>query len=67
MPKHEYPRGWEPGAHWASDEAWRVLDILMPGHLSLPARELLAGAMTGALIKAYKQGELNILKGNLTR
>lgn len=49
--KHEYPDKYPPGAHWAIDEAWEVLDHVTPGVLSIEARSLLAGMIAAKLIR----------------
>jgi hypothetical protein len=49
--QHEYPSNYPPGKHWAIDAAWEILDTLKPGVLSIEARSLLAGMITGRLMK----------------
>jgi hypothetical protein len=49
---HEYPSMYPPGSHWAITEAWKILDSLKPGVLDINQRSLLAGMITGVLMKA---------------
>lgn len=53
--KHTYPSGYPPGTHWATDEAWRILDAIKPGLIPDDVRAYLAGAITGALMKITKE------------
>jgi hypothetical protein len=46
-----YPSAYTPGAHWALDEAWNIVDTLPEGVLSNEQRVWLAGVITGALLK----------------
>lgn len=46
-----YPSVCVPGTHWATDEAWRILDVLTPRAIPDDVRAFLAGAIAGALIK----------------
>lgn len=57
--KHTYPSNYPPGpeAHWALNKAWEILDVLTPGALSVDARALLSGMITGALVEAHKCGQ----------
>lgn len=48
--KHIYPSRYPPGAHWATDEAWRILDAVKPGVISPDVRAFLAGAIAGRLV-----------------
>jgi hypothetical protein len=50
--KHEYPDRYLPGMHWATDEAWEILDtFLPPGQLTLEQRSYLAGLIAGTLMR----------------
>jgi hypothetical protein len=49
--EHEYPEGFGPGKHWATDMAWNCVDVLRPGLLSMQARSLLVGAITVSLMQ----------------
>lgn len=54
--RHEYPASYAPGQGiWFIDEAWRVLDCLPPGVLSVERREYLSGLIAGALSKAVAE------------
>lgn len=46
-----YPSRYPPGAHWATDEAWRILDMLKEGALPDDVRAFLAGGIAGALMR----------------
>jgi hypothetical protein len=52
-PKHTYPSRYPPGTHWATDEAWRILDFVKPGIIPEDVRAYLAGAITG-LLETYR-------------
>jgi hypothetical protein len=54
-PEHTYPSDYPPGTHWATDEAWHVLDILTPGVLSDDVRAFLAGAIAGTLLRVARR------------
>jgi hypothetical protein len=56
--KHTYPPGHEPGTHWATDIAWKGLDLIKPGLIPEGARYLLAGYFAAALTTAAKDGVL---------
>lgn len=47
---HSYPSNYRPGKHWATDEAWEMLDRLPPGKLEDDYRFLIAGMIAGALM-----------------
>jgi hypothetical protein len=47
-----------PGSHWATDEAWRILDTLPVNALDMTHRCLIAGMIAGALMKAKRDGEI---------
>jgi hypothetical protein len=47
--RHTYPSKYPPGAHWAVDEAWKILDRLPPKRLTLIERAYLAGLIAGTL------------------
>lgn len=49
--KHEYPSPYRPGAHWATDAAWEILDVIKPGLIPLDVRSYLAGAIAGRLVR----------------
>lgn len=48
---HEYPSEYGPGTHWATDAAWKILDTLRPGTLSVEVRAYLAGQIAGRLMR----------------
>jgi hypothetical protein len=52
--EHTYPSDYPPGTHWATDEAWHILDILTPGVLSDDVRAFLAGAIAGTLMRVAR-------------
>jgi hypothetical protein len=52
QPKHPYPSHYRPGSHWATDEAWAILDRLPVGMLPDEYRFLLGGMIAGALMRA---------------
>lgn len=47
-----YPSNYPPGCHWATDEAWRILDMLRDGAIPDDVRAFLAGGIAGALMRA---------------
>lgn len=47
--EHPYPSKYPPGCHWATDEAWQILDALPVGMLSDDLRFLTAGRIAGTL------------------
>jgi len=49
--EHTYPSNYTPGTHWATDEAWKILDTLRPGALDAAARAFLAGMIVGTLMR----------------
>ena len=49
--KHQYPSKYPPGTHWAVDLAWQCLDVLPIGLLSIEQRSLVAGMITGLLLR----------------
>lgn len=49
--KHEYPSAYGPGTHWATDEAWKILDTIKPGVISIDVRSFLAGQIAGRLMR----------------
>jgi hypothetical protein len=51
LDQRPYPPGYLPGAHWATDEAWKILDGLPVGMLPDDYRFLLAGRIAGTLMK----------------
>lgn len=55
---HGYPDRHLPGNHWATDEAWRILDILPVNTLDMTQRCFIAGLIAGALMKAKRDGEI---------
>lgn len=66
--KHEYPSSYKPGQGvWFVDEAWRVLDSLPPGVLSVERRAYLAGLIGGALVKAVQERGRLDLEGGLRK
>ena len=54
MTEYTYPSDYPPGTHWATDEAWHVLDILKPGVLTDDVRCFLAGAIAGTLMRVAR-------------
>ena len=57
---HEYPSDYGPGAHWATDAAWEILDSVTPGALSADVRAFLAGQIAGRLMKERQETAANI-------
>jgi hypothetical protein len=55
--KHTYASDYPPGVHWATDEAWRILDAIKPGLISSDVRAYLAGCIAGSLIKHAGEGK----------
>jgi hypothetical protein len=51
--KHTYLSRYLPGSHWATDEAWAILDLVKPGVIPDDVRFLLAGVIAGTLMR-YK-------------
>lgn len=49
--KHKYPSLHKPGSHWATDEAWKILDMLKPGAIPDDTRYFLAGSIAGTLLR----------------
>ena len=49
--QHTYPSNYPPGTHWATDEAWAILDTLKPGVISDDVRFFLAGSIAGTLMR----------------
>lgn len=49
---HTYPSAHQPGTHWATDEAWQILDILPVGQLTDDQRFMLCGLIAGTLMWA---------------
>jgi len=54
-PIHTYPKGWEPGQHWAVTEAWAILDTLAPGALESDVRAIMAGMIIGTRLRLTGQ------------
>lgn len=48
---HTYPSRLPPGSHWATDEAWEILDRLPHGMLPDDHRFFLAGMIAGTLMR----------------
>ena len=48
---HTYPSLYPPGASWAFDEAWAILDALAPGMLDHETRAYVAGMIAGTLTR----------------
>ena len=57
MMEHEYPSNYPPGCHWAVTKAWKILDTLPVGLLTIEQRALIAGMIAGALVKERRNGE----------
>jgi hypothetical protein len=53
--KHPYPPAYKKGMHWAIDAAWEILDDLPVGMLPKDYRLLLAGKITGTLMRTEHQ------------
>lgn len=51
MPKHTYPPAYPPGTHWAVDIGWECLDRFEPGVIPDEVRFMLAGMITGLVLK----------------
>jgi hypothetical protein len=58
QPKHPYPSSYAPGAHWATDKAWEILDALPVGMLPDDQRFITAGRIAGALMRVAAQAGL---------
>lgn len=56
--QHTYPPDYPPGTHWALDEAWAILDTFRPGGMTDDMRSLLAGMITGTLLRLAREGRL---------
>lgn len=54
--QHPYPSEYRPGTHWATDEAWTILDRLPVGMLPDEDRFLVCGMIAGALMR---RGDVN--------
>lgn len=54
--RHTYPDRYPPGSHWSITVAWQILDALPPAVLDPTQRAYLAGLISGALMKAAKDG-----------
>ena len=52
-----YPSRYPPGIHWATDEAWRILDMIKDEVISTEIRAFLSGAIAGALMKERAEGK----------
>ncbi len=59
--EHEYPDRYGPGAHWAIDAAWKILDTVKPGVISTEVRAFLAGQIAGRLMR--EREALNVRTG----
>lgn len=59
LAERPYPSAHLPGTHWATDEAWGILDSLPVGMLPDDYRFLIAGQISGALMR--------VAAGQLTR
>ena len=55
--KHTYPSNYPLGTHWATDEAWRILDHIKPGIIPADIRAYLAGAIAGVVMKYAVEGK----------
>ena len=60
MSKHTYPSNHNPGTHWATDEAWKILDNLKPGAIPDDIRNFLAGAIAGTLIRVKQENTTDL-------
>ena len=54
--KHPYPSRHGAGTHWATDEAWQILDALPVGMLPDDYRFLTAGRIAGTLERIAHDG-----------
>ena len=54
-----YPSGYTPGAHWATDEAWRILDQLPQDALRPDQRAFLAGQIAAAVMNRAEKEPLH--------
>ena len=52
---HAYPSSHTPGSHWATDEAWKILDLAKPGVIPDDLRFLLAGMIAGTLMRVARE------------
>lgn len=52
---HTYPSHYKPGTHWATDEAWRILDTLPVGALASAQRAYVAGLIAGTLMRVRSE------------
>lgn len=53
---NDYPRDHKPGAHWSTDKAWQIMDLIAPGMISSRLRDLMSGMIAGALVEARRLG-----------
>jgi hypothetical protein len=49
--RDDYPSHYKPGAHWATDAAWEIMDTIKPGAIDSDIRSYLAGMIAGTLMK----------------
>lgn len=54
--RDDYPRDHKPGAHWATNISWQIMDLIEPGAISSPLRDMMSGIIAGALVEARKLG-----------
>ena len=52
----DYPPAYRPGIHWATDQAWEILDCLKEGAIPQETRFVLAGIIVSALMQAAEKG-----------
>jgi hypothetical protein len=55
MAEHTYPRLFPPGTHWATDEAWAILDAVRPGVIDPETRAYLSGLIAGTLMRLVEK------------
>jgi hypothetical protein len=55
--QHCYPSNYGPGAHWATDAAWELLDHIKPGVIPDDVRAWLAGAFAGRLTREREHAD----------
>lgn len=51
----DYASNHKPGTHWATDEAWKILDQIKEGAIPNDVRQWLAGAIAGMLMRVIKE------------
>lgn len=54
MAEHTYPSRYPKGVHWATDAGWDIMDHFKPGIIPDDVRMLLAGYISGLVMKLEK-------------